>query len=185
MIHAYPVQRISLMLNSRADKALGAAFKYRPGINQYVFIGNSLRGDDGIAPYILQNLLPCKGVRYLDAGINPERIIDEAVSGHPVYTLFIDAADFNGRPGETVILKREDIPERALSTHMIPVSVIAALIESETGCETGYLGIQAVATGYEPGLSPEVKKTADRIIALINASSETTETRKNGNTEKL
>ena len=158
------------MSSSKEDKALKTAFYLRKGLNQYVFIGNNLRGDDGIAPYILKNISPREGIRCLDAGMSPEKIIDLAVSDNPVYTLFIDAADFKGHPGDALFLKRADIPERTLSTHMIPVCVIAALIESETGCETGYLGIQVASTGYETGLSPEVKKTADRIIEIINGA---------------
>ena len=143
-------------------------------------VGNSFRSDDGVGPFIADRLAAWEDARelresegsemaidWINAGQNPENIIDEAIARNPDRLVVIDAADFGGEPGEARIIPSELIPESTMSTHMIPLNVITQLIADETGSETVFLGIQAVSFSLGEGLSQRVQETGERIVDFL------------------
>jgi hydrogenase 3 maturation protease len=151
------------MSSSLTDDVL-KAFSAFPGKTLFVTVGNSLRSDDGIGPFIAARL---EGCAVIDAGVKPENIIEDATALKPTRIVIIDAADFGGEPGEAKIISREHIPETTLSTHTIPLPVVTALLEEDTGAEIIFIGIQPKSVEMGEGLSPEVEKTALEIINAI------------------
>ncbi len=133
-----------------------------------VTVGNSLRSDDGVGPYISSKLteLP-RGFHLLDAGDRPENIVTDAVDIRPARTVIIDAADFGGFPGEARFIPDSAIPQTPLSTHSFPLPVITSILRQDTGSEVRFLGIQAKSLGFGEVISPEVLASADEIISLI------------------
>lgn len=167
MIPAYHAQHISWMLSSLTDnvcKALGPS----SGITLVITVGNSLRSDDGIGPFIFQRLTSAENFKIIDAGIKPENIIDEAVELKPAKIIIIDAASFGGTAGEARIISEEHLPRTSLSTHSIPLPVFTGILKEDTGAEIVFLGIQASSMDLGEGLSSEVKKTGDEIIRFIH-----------------
>ena len=137
------------------------------GLTVIVTIGNPLRSDDGIGPYIASCLHDTDNLKIIDAGYTPEDSIDEIVALKPSRIIIIDAADFEGTAGEISFVDREHIPETSLSTHMISLKVIASLLEEDTKAKIKFLGIQPITVEFKEGLSDEIKKTADEIVAAI------------------
>lgn len=135
-----------------------------------ITVGNHLRSDDGVGPYIADCYKEKGSFTLIDAGFSPERIIEQAKELFPKKIIVIDAANFGGIPGESRIIPQETLEEVSLSTHTIPMSVIARLISEDTGAEVFFLGIQPKTVNFGEGLSPEVKKTADVIVKLLNVS---------------
>jgi len=132
-----------------------------------ITVGNDLRGDDGVGPYVAQNLFPSgRDFFLIDAGERPENILDNAVATSAREVIIIDAADFGGTPGEARLFDIDAIPETTLSTHTFPLPVIARLMEKDMGCRVRFLGIQAVSFAHGAALSPAVKETADEIMVL-------------------
>ena len=148
--------------------------KPRRGTNLVITAGNSFRSDDGVGPYLYALLKECEGLSVIDAGYTPENIVDEAIEVNPDYIIVIDAADFQGRPGEIRVVDDALIPTSTLSTHAIPLNVITRLIEESSGATTVFIGIQARSVVMGEGLSPEVKAAADvlaqEIMCLYNRS---------------
>ena len=138
--------------------------------NLIITIGNSFRHDDGVGPYIYLNLnkLPYDYL-ILNAGNNPENIIDTAISINPDKTIFIDAANFNGAPGEIKLISEDLISAFTLSTHIFPLNIISKMIEKETGSNIFFIGIQCKNLNFGEGLSNEIKKSADKIINYIKS----------------
>lgn len=138
----------------------------RPDSQNHLVItaGNTFRSDDGAGPYIASQLKENQSVRVIDAGYTPENIVDEAIALQPKTVVFIDAANFGGRPGDIRVIPEESIPETTLSTHQIPLNVISKLIASSTGASISFVGIQAAKVSLGEGLSEEVKQSADEII---------------------
>jgi len=133
-----------------------------------ITVGNALRGDDGVGPYIAESVKkPVKGIKILDVADRPENGIDPAVETKPKKTVVIDAARFGGKPGEAKILPENLIPDTTLSTHSFPLKIITRMLESETGSQVFFLGIEPKNLGFGEGLSVEVKKTADEIISIL------------------
>ena len=132
-----------------------------------ICVGNTLRSDDGVGPYIASHLKNTKKLAVFDAGYNPENFIEEAAETRPGRIIIIDAADFGGEPGEARIISENEIPESSLSTHAIPLNVIYHILKEDTGSEIKFIGIQPKEVSHGERLSPEVKAAADKMIARI------------------
>ncbi|OGC08305.1 hydrogenase maturation peptidase HycI [candidate division WOR-1 bacterium RIFOXYD2_FULL_36_8] len=149
--------------------------KSNKGLTLLITVGNDLRGDDGVGPYIYERtaekgFLDSKPRFYLlNAFDKPENIIDEAVKLAPSKVIIIDAADFGGEAGEARIIEKENIPQTTLSTHTFPLPVIAKILEEDTGAEVFFLGIQPQNIELGNGLSDAVKKTAKEIISCMKS----------------
>jgi hydrogenase 3 maturation protease len=140
------------------------------GSTLIITVGHPLRGDDGVGPYIAQNIFsPKEHIFLLNAGERPENIVDRAAGVMPARTIIIDAADFGGDPGEARLLSEEEIPGDTLSTHAFPLGVIARILARDTGSEIFFLGIQPGNMEWNTGLSSPVKETAQEIIRLMSS----------------
>jgi hydrogenase 3 maturation protease len=133
-----------------------------------VTAGNSFRRDDGVGPYIALALEKKKEHRVINAGFNPENIIDDVISLNPEKVIFIDSADFGGRVGEVRLIAEDTLPEATISTHNIPLYVISRIIQKEINpLSVVFVGIQIKTIQFGEELSEEVKFAADAIIRFI------------------
>ena len=166
MIRAFPVPPTFLMLNSlTADiQTLLRSITHKTAI---IGVGNSLRGDDGVGPYIAEQLGRQTGLRVIDAGTVPENYLDEVASFEPDLVIIFDAAEFRGHPGEVRIVDEHVIPLATLSTHSIPLSVIYHLLEKDTEAAVIFVGVQPKQLDMQEGLSIEVKASSEEIINFI------------------
>jgi hydrogenase 3 maturation protease len=143
-------------------------FKLESGITLIITIGNQLRSDDGVGPYIAKNVQKTrKHIHVLDARDRPEDIISGTAGIRPDRTIIIDAADFGGKPGEIRLIPEDVIPDKSLSTHSIPLRVITRILAEDTGSEVFFLGIQPGSMEFGEGLSQPIKESAAEIIKLI------------------
>lgn len=169
MTHVYPAQRIILMSNLLTDE-VKQCLNLRDGLNIVVTIGNSLRADDGVGPYIASYLSNHTRLVVLDAGNTPENFVDEIISLSPTYIVFIDAADFGGFPGQARQIKKDEISGFTLSTHMFPLRAIWEIIEQSISAEIRLIGIQILDYSFSNRLTNEVRQIADEIIMALNNS---------------
>ena len=167
MIPAFPVRRISLMSNSLTDSVC-RALQPSSGTTLVMTVGNSLRSDDGIGPFIAEKLVSTQNLTVIDAGINPENYIDDAIEVKPAKIIIIDAAQFGGSPGEARVIATEHLPQTSLSTHSIPLPVLTSILEEDTQAEVVFLGIQAEKMEWGEGLSSAVQKTGEELSEYIN-----------------
>jgi len=159
---------MSSLLTDEVKKALVPA---PGGLTLIVTVGNVLRGDDGIGPYIASRVIdPKPGIRILDVADRPEDSIDDAIDLHPAKTVILDAADFSGKPGETRVIPQELIPDSTLSTHTFPLKILTKILEQETGSAVFFIGIQPEAVFWGEGLTESVRRTAEEIILFLTRS---------------
>jgi hydrogenase 3 maturation protease len=133
-----------------------------------ITVGNCFRADDGVGPYIASCLKQSFRLSVIDAGSTPENIIDQAVKLSAQRIIFIDAADFNGTPGELRLIDSEHIPETSLSTHSVPLPVVSRILYEDTKALIYFIGIQPKSVEHIEGLSSEVSSAADALIKHIN-----------------
>lgn len=143
------------------------------GSSVVVTIGNSLRGDDGAGPYIAERLCTSERLAVFDAGTTPENYINKIIALSPACVLFIDAADFKGAAGEIRRIGRDEISDYAISTHSFPLRAVWEMIALSADAEIRLLGIQPLDVRLKEGLSDEVRRAADEIIAFLNRQSKT------------
>jgi len=150
------------------NKEIVEYFKDPASPTLIITVGNNLRADDGAGPYIASKLEePPAGTLVLDAGENPENIVDDAVELFPARAVMIDAADFGGTPGEVRFIPDELIPDNPLSTHAFPLPVITKIIRKDARCNVRFLGIQVKTIEMGADMSPEVTAASDELVKLI------------------
>ena len=154
---------MSSLLTAEVSKVL----KPVTGLTVIITVGNTLRCDDGVGPYIAAQLESNKSLVVIDAASNPENFIDEISALKPQRIIIIDAADFGGTLGEIRAVDRENIPESSISTHLISLGVIASILKEDCGAEIKFLGIQPKDVNFGEGLHEEVREAADLIVAKI------------------
>lgn len=139
------------------------------GLMLIIAVGNELRSDDGVGPYIADALTKTQfaNMVVINACQRPEDAIFKACSLQPSKTVIIDAAMFNGCQGEARIVPEDLIPLSTNSTHSIPMAVVSKFIAQDTGAPVYFIGIQAESMAFGEGLSHAVKETADSIITKL------------------
>jgi hydrogenase 3 maturation protease len=135
-----------------------------------ITVGNLLRSDDGVGPYIAEQAkTPRNGIIILDAGERPEDIAWQAIEVGPGRVVIIDAADFAGEPGEVRAIPEEFMPENPISTHRFPLRVISRLVTEDTGARVDFICIQPESVGFGEGLSDTVRSSAEEIVMMLSA----------------
>ncbi len=139
---------------------------FSAGITQTLLIslGNSLRSDDGVGPFLAGELKRIPGIRIENAGDRPERAIDFADIYRPQRIIFLDAADFGARPGTLRRIETSELVEGCLSSHRLPLSALIEWIETEYSTDCLCLGIQVGSMQLGEELTPEVAESAAQII---------------------
>jgi hydrogenase 3 maturation protease len=131
-------------------------------------VGNELRGDDGVGPFISRLITEAGSVHVVDCGETPENYLGVIARFGPDKVVVIDAAQFGGEPGETRLVKKSEIAGGGASTHDAILTLFTDFIEHETGAETFFLAVQPARTEVGTGLSPAVEAAGRRIAAAIN-----------------
>jgi hydrogenase 3 maturation protease len=132
-------------------------------------IGNSLRGDDAVGTEIVKQLSgkTLNRVKVFDCGTVPENFIHELESFRPTHVLMIDAAKLETTAGEAKLIPPEKITGVALSTHSMPLSLLAGIIQQELKVKVILLGVQPENTAFGEGLSPKLQKAAEQVAENI------------------
>lgn len=135
-----------------------------------VCVGNDLRNDDGIGPYIARNIKNDK-FKIIDAGQIFENYIYEIIDYNPTDVVFIDAAFFGSSPGDLSLIDENNISSfKLLSTHSLPLTHLLDLIRFEIkDVKIHIIGIQVANIDFGENISSDVKKTGDDIINYINS----------------
>jgi len=166
MILVYRAQHIFWMSNLLTVDIKNALTPEK-GKTLIITVGNTLRSDDGIGPYIASLLRVAPKLDVIDAGFNPENVIDKAIELAPAKIIVIDAADFRDSPGKIRIIPEEIIPDTCISTHSIPLNVITQLIGQSIKTRVIFIGIQVKNVQLGESMCIEVKGAADELIAFI------------------
>lgn len=165
MTLAFPVLHTFSMSNLYAN--IKEAFTASDGLSIILAVGNTLRSDDGVGPFVASQLDSNDKLKVIDAGSNPENVINEIVKLKPKNIIIVDAADFGSEPGTVKMVDKENIPEITLSTHIIPLGVIASILAQDTKAKISFLGIQAKSLKLGGKMCEEVRLAASEVIGEI------------------
>jgi len=128
---------------------------------RYMFlgVGNRDRGDDGIGSIIVSKL---ETRDKLDCGPVPENFTGKIRAADPEAIIIIDAVDFGGKPGESMLTEAEKAQGVVLSTHALPLSMFCKLFPKS---KVYLLGIQPQSFTE---MTREVKEAGERLVAEID-----------------
>ena len=134
-----------------------------------VGVGETLRGDDGVGIKIIELLeeVPMDNVVLLNTGPVPEAFTGKVVEHRPTHVLLLDAANFQGKPGDVKLIKSSKIGGQTISTHSLPLTIFISYIEKMLGSKVLLLGVQPESIEFFTEMSPDVEKAAQEIAALL------------------
>ncbi len=127
-------------------------------------IGNPLRSDDGAGSILASRIKD--GVSFLvwDAGLNPENYLNRIIKEKPDTLVFIDAADFGGKPGELRLMEAEEIQTTNLfATHNASLSLLINYLQGNIKMNIIVLVIQPKTIALGDTLSPEVSAVLNNL----------------------
>ncbi len=128
-------------------------------------IGNPWRKDDGAGIEVAKELSTKYRVFFCET--TPERFIDDICKIKPKRLVIVDAASFDGKPGQIKKIKPEHIDGQTISTHTIPISLFIEFIKKCCG-HIEIWGIRAKDTAFGNGLSKEVQEGVKKLVEKIS-----------------
>lgn len=132
-----------------------------------VGIGNTMRGDDGFGPALVERLKGKLKAVCIDSGSAPENYTGKIVKENPDTILLVDALHLGRAPGEYELLKKEEILNSGFSTHDISPKLFIEYLEDQTHADIYMLGVQPKDISFGQEMSSEVKKTVKEIADVI------------------
>jgi hydrogenase 3 maturation protease len=131
-------------------------------------IGNEMRGDDAVGPFVAGLLVETASLHVVNCGETPENYLGVIAGLDPEKVVVIDAAHFGGEPGEVRIVNRSDILGGGASTHDAILTLFTDYIEHQTAAQTCFIAIQPEQTEVGRGMVAAVETAGRRLAAVIN-----------------
>lgn len=131
-------------------------------------IGNRYGGDDGIGPYIADQIKSEESIDFvvLDCGTVPENFTSVVKRLSPKNLIIVDAVEMNLDPGEIRIIPKGKIGVMHISTHGIPLSVLIDYFEHFVK-NIFIIGIQPKTMFGE--ISEEIKKSGNNLVEIVKS----------------
>ncbi len=132
-------------------------------------IGNPIRRDDAIGVEVakaLEGKVPGR-VLVLNCETIPESFAWKVAEFRPTHILLVDAADFQGDPGEARLFGAGETVGTPISTHSLPLKVLSKYLEMETGAKVAVLAVQPKDLGLGEGLSDELRASLWRLVEIL------------------
>lgn len=134
-------------------------------------IGNTLRGDDGFGPALIERLQDKVGFVCIDAGSAPENYVGRIVKEKPDTILLVDVADLNLKPGQFRILQPADIVKCGFTTHDMSSRMLIEFLQEQTKANIYMLGVQPQQVSLGEAISDCVSETLHEIARLLQEAS--------------
>ena len=133
-------------------------------------IGNPIRMDDFVGVKIAQNLRGkvSEKVYLIECETVPESFIQQIMDFDPTHILLLDAAILGLRPGDSKLVKPEQLTNfPAFSTHMLPLRIFCEYIAKTTKANITLLLIEPKKADFGEGLTPEIRAVAQKITNAL------------------
>jgi hydrogenase 3 maturation protease len=142
--------------------------KLRVSSTIIVGIGNTLKGDDAVGPFICEQLRQAKiSAQIIDAGTVPENYIQPIIKKSPQNLLIIDAIDFGAEPGTIKMFEAEQLDSLAISTHTLSPRLFIDMIRQSVELEVYCIGVQPAQTKLAQPVSPHVDKAIKLLCSIL------------------
>lgn len=145
---------------------LGEGSKNRVAI---LGIGSPIRGDDAVGLHVIKKLREhgMDNVLLLETQTVPESFTSVLRNFTPTHVLMIDAAHIDAEPGVTRIIPTQMISDVCISTHKLPLTVLADYIKETMCAEVALVGIQPTSIAFGTRITPKLKAAAHEVAEVI------------------
>ncbi len=94
-------------------------------------------------------------------------VMDISGRSGPGVVLFVDAGDLKASPGTIEIVARDQIKDTEISTHRVPVALMAAILE-RSGKRVAIVAIQPKCLEFRADMSEEVGRAVAAVEAALS-----------------
>lgn len=141
-----------------------------------VGVGSELRADDGAGLLVVRRLCslvarkPFNSTAFqgFEGGAAPENATGFIASFRPTHIILVDAARIGAPAGEFRLIRTEEIPDIAFSTHTLPLRLITDYLGKVTGAAISVIGIQPATLEFGGRPTPQVRRGVRRLVRLLH-----------------
>ena len=134
-------------------------------------VGNELKSDDGVAPFIIKNLMAedieSDRLLLIDSGTVPENFTGKIRKENPSHVIIVDACLMGCRPGDIRIVDKDDFTNIGISTHSMSLSYFVKYLERDTDFKIIFVGIEPETMDWGANPTENVEKAAFDFIKII------------------
>lgn len=134
-------------------------------------VGNELKSDDGVGPYIIKMLdeefVQNESLLFIDAQTVPENFTGKIRKENPTHMIIVDACLMDKKPGDMQIVDKYDFANIGISTHSMSLSYFVKYLEKDTDFKIIFVGIEPETMDWGDEPTSEVKKAAIEFIEIL------------------
>lgn len=130
-------------------------------------VGNELKRDDGVGPFIVDNLDEKDNVICINAKTVPENFTGKIRKEQPSHVIIVDACLMGGEAGDIKIVDKDDFVNIGISTHSMSLSYFVNYLERDNDFKIIFVGIEPETMEFGEELSEKIEKTAFYFINLL------------------
>ena len=134
-------------------------------------VGNKLKSDDGVGPFIINKLkdenIENENFLFIDAETVPENFTGKIRKENPTHLIIVDACLMDVQPGDMQIVNKYEFANIGISTHSMSLSFFVKYLEKDTDFKIIFVGIEPETMDWGVRPTPIVEKTADEFIETL------------------
>ncbi|KZX13110.1 hydrogenase maturation peptidase HycI [Methanobrevibacter oralis] len=134
-------------------------------------VGNVLKCDDGVGPFIIKKLkdegIETKKIMFIDAETVPENFTGKIKKEKPSHLIIVDACLMDRQPGEIKIVNKHDFANIGISTHSMSLSFFVRYLEKDGDYRIIFVGIEPESMDYADKPTCVVENAAYEFIDTL------------------
>ena len=134
-------------------------------------VGNELKSDDGVGPFIIKNLIAenieSDKLLFINAETVPENFTGKIRKENPSHVIIVDACLMGCKPGDIRIVDKDDFTNIGISTHSMSLSYFVRYLEKNTDFKIIFVGIEPETMDWGENPTENVEKTAHEFIKIL------------------
>lgn len=134
-------------------------------------VGNELKCDDGIGPYIIKKLQEAdignEDILLIDAETVPENFTGKIRKENPTHLIIVDACLMGCDAGEIKIVDYEEFVNIGISTHSMSLSFFVKYLQKDLDFNIIFVGVEPESMDYNETPTETVEKSALEFIDLL------------------
>ena len=134
-------------------------------------VGNKLKSDDGVGPFIINRLkeenIENENLSFIDGETVPENFTGKIRKENPTHLIIVDACLMNSNPGDIQIVNKKEFANIGISTHSMSLSFFVKYLEKDTDIRIIFIGIEPETMDWGEKPTPAIEKSANEFIKTL------------------
>ena len=135
-------------------------------------VGNELKCDDGVGPYIIKKLKEDMvedkdRLLFIDAQTVPENFTGKIRKETPTHLIIVDACLMGGEAGDMKVVDENDFASIGISTHSMSLSFFVKYLQQDCDFKIIFVGIEPESMDYADNPTVKVEEAANEFINIL------------------